>query len=82
MVAADPDAFLAKYPDVANVVGGWTGRLADNGETLEIVSAQDEVERHVERRLAPGPHDDVAPRGGKIRQREDELNDALRQSLQ
>ena len=43
VVAADPEAFLIKHPGVTNLVGGWTGRLADNGETLELVTAQGEV---------------------------------------
>ena len=43
VVAADPDAFQDRHPDVTNVVGGWTGRLANNGETLELATALGEV---------------------------------------
>ena len=43
VVAADVATFQQKYPDVTNVVGGWAGRLADNGETLEITTALGEV---------------------------------------
>ena len=40
VVAADVAAFQAKYPGVSNVVGGWTGQLANNGETIELVSRE------------------------------------------
>ena len=43
VVAADLGAFRAKYPGVTNVVGGWTGRLANNGETLELTTALGEL---------------------------------------
>ena len=36
VVAADVDSFKAKYPAVANVIGGWTGVLSNNGETVEL----------------------------------------------
>ena len=36
VVAADTDAFRATYPDVANVVGGWTGQLSNRGERIEL----------------------------------------------
>jgi len=36
VVAADVNAFSAKYPGVANVVGGWTGRLSNSGEEVEL----------------------------------------------
>ncbi len=39
VVAADVNAFAAKYPGVSNVIGGWTGRLANSGE--DIVLADD-----------------------------------------
>ena len=42
-VAADVDTFRQRYPDVENVVGGWTGRLANRGETIEISDAADEI---------------------------------------
>ncbi len=37
VVAADIEAFQAKYPSVQNVVGGWTGTLSNNGETIQLV---------------------------------------------
>ena len=38
VVAADVSAFMAKYPtvDPAKVVGGWTGRLGNAGQDLEL----------------------------------------------
>src|SRR5262245_21948408 len=32
VVAANVPAFASRYPAVTNVVGNWTGRLANNGE--------------------------------------------------
>ncbi len=37
VIAANVDAFKAKYPTVTNVVGGWVGRLSNSGETVELV---------------------------------------------
>jgi hypothetical protein len=37
VVAADLDAFKNKYPSVNNVVGGWSGRLANSGEYIVLV---------------------------------------------
>ncbi|HKQ37223.1 MAG TPA: lamin tail domain-containing protein, partial [Verrucomicrobiae bacterium] len=42
VVAADPVAFQTNYPGVANYVGGWTGRLANSDETIELRTALDE----------------------------------------
>jgi hypothetical protein len=36
VVAADVNTFIAKYPTVTNVVGGWSGRLSDSGEEIEL----------------------------------------------
>ena len=36
VVAADVNAFTAKYPGVNNIVGGWTGRLSNKGEEIEL----------------------------------------------
>jgi hypothetical protein len=47
VVAADLAAFRAQYPGVTNVVGGWTGRLANNDETLELATALGEVVNRV-----------------------------------
>ena len=44
VVAADPAAFSAKYPLVANVVGGWTGQLSNSGEDIELENALGERE--------------------------------------
>jgi len=37
VIASNVNAFLAKYPGVTNVVGGWTGRLSNSGEEIELV---------------------------------------------
>lgn len=42
VVAADPVAFQNNYPGIANYVGGWTGRLANSDETIELRTALDE----------------------------------------
>ncbi|MCX8157631.1 MAG: Ig-like domain-containing protein, partial [Verrucomicrobiae bacterium] len=42
VVAANVAAFRSNYPTVTNVVGGWTGQLANGGETLALVSAEGE----------------------------------------
>jgi hypothetical protein len=39
VVAADVAAFATVYPTVTNVVGGWTGKLSNSGETVELVNA-------------------------------------------
>ncbi len=39
VVAADVETFAAKYPGVTNVVGGWTGRLSNSGEDIELANA-------------------------------------------
>lgn len=39
VVAADANAFRVEHPGVRNVVGGWTKRLANTGETIELVDA-------------------------------------------
>jgi hypothetical protein len=36
VVAADVNAFEAKYPSVTNVVGGWVGRLSNSGENIVL----------------------------------------------
>ena len=46
VVAADADVFAAKYPGVTNVVAGWSGRLSNGGETIEL---EDERGRRVDR---------------------------------
>ncbi|MCA9216405.1 MAG: lamin tail domain-containing protein, partial [Planctomycetales bacterium] len=43
VVAANVDSFHAKYPGVENVVGGWTGKLSNDGETIELVNASSDV---------------------------------------
>ena len=37
MVAADVNTFTARYPGVSNFVGGWTGRLSNGGEAIELI---------------------------------------------
>ena len=39
VVAADLAAFQARYPTVTNVVGGWSGRLSNSTEKVELVNA-------------------------------------------
>lgn len=39
VVAANVTAFRAAYPEITNVVGGWSGKLANDGEQLELVDA-------------------------------------------
>ena len=36
VIAADEAVFRAKYPAITNVIGGWTGVLANGGEEIEI----------------------------------------------
>ncbi len=38
-VVADVNAFAAKYPGVENFTGGWTSRLNNSGERVELVDA-------------------------------------------
>lgn len=46
VVAANLPAFQAAYPGVTNVVGGWTGRLSNSGEAIELVdSLSNQVDR-------------------------------------
>ena len=39
VVAADVAAFQARYPTVTNVIGGWSGRLSNHTEKVELVNA-------------------------------------------
>ncbi len=39
VVAADLNAFAAKYPGIDNVIGGWDGRLSNSGEVIELVDS-------------------------------------------
>lgn len=39
VIAADLTEFTAKYPAVTNVVGGWTGKLSNQGEKIELTNA-------------------------------------------
>ncbi len=43
VVAANLATFQAAYPAVTNVVGGWSGRLSNSGETVTLVNAFDAV---------------------------------------
>ncbi len=36
-VAADVEKFSALYPSVSNVIGGWDGKLSNNGENIRLV---------------------------------------------
>ncbi|WP_265594624.1 lamin tail domain-containing protein [Haloferula sp. BvORR071] len=48
VIAADLAAFAAKYPTVTGAVGGWSGRLSNSSNRIELVDADgvkvDEVE--------------------------------------
>ncbi|MHC4743071.1 MAG: lamin tail domain-containing protein, partial [Planctomycetota bacterium] len=37
VVASDVNEFSAKYPGAGNVVGGWSGRLSNSGEDVELM---------------------------------------------
>lgn len=37
VVAADKDTFTHAYPNVANYVAGWSGKLSHKGETLRLI---------------------------------------------
>ena len=39
VVAANPATFVAKYPGVSNVVGGWAGGLSNSRESVRVVDA-------------------------------------------
>ncbi|MBI9019229.1 MAG: lamin tail domain-containing protein [Phycisphaerae bacterium] len=39
VIAADQNAFTAKYPAVTNYVAGWFGHLANSGENLKLINA-------------------------------------------
>lgn len=39
VIAADVDVFRQNYPGVSNVVGGWSGKLRNDGETIELTGA-------------------------------------------
>ncbi len=39
VLAADTNAFRTLHPNVANVIGGWTGRLSNTGEEIELEDA-------------------------------------------
>ncbi len=43
VVAADPTVFQANYPNVTNVIGGWSGSLANSDETIELETTQGET---------------------------------------
>jgi hypothetical protein len=47
-VAANLTAFAVKYPTVSNVVGNWTGTLANNGEQIQLDNALGQQEDEVD----------------------------------
>jgi hypothetical protein len=61
VVAADVATFRARYPEVTNVVGGWTGQLANGGEQIELRNANGDIENEV--RYADGGDWGVRLRG-------------------
>ncbi len=40
VIAADLSTFHAKYPEVTNVIGNWSGKLSNSGETISLDDAQ------------------------------------------
>ncbi|MCA9169498.1 MAG: lamin tail domain-containing protein, partial [Planctomycetales bacterium] len=44
VVAADPSEFAQQYPDVQNVVGGWTDRLGNGSEDIVLSTAAGIIE--------------------------------------
>src|SRR3954465_11707422 len=47
VVAHDLALFQAKYPSVANAVGGWIGQLGNHGDTIELDDASGTLENSV-----------------------------------
>lgn len=47
VVAANLTAFHARYPGVANAVGGWTGRLSNNDDLIRLRNALGQVVNEV-----------------------------------
>jgi len=43
VVAANVNAFTAAYRQADNITGGWTGRLSNGGEAIELTDAQGKV---------------------------------------
>ncbi|HXG46831.1 MAG TPA: Ig-like domain-containing protein, partial [Methylomirabilota bacterium] len=43
VVAADTEAFRVLYPNVTNVVGGWSGQLANSDEEIQLETASGEI---------------------------------------
>lgn len=43
VVAANLSTFSTKYPAVTNVIGPWTGKLSNSGETIQLVNASGSV---------------------------------------
>ncbi|MEN6309859.1 MAG: CotH kinase family protein, partial [Anaerohalosphaeraceae bacterium] len=39
VIAANPEAFSLHYPQIANMVGGWTGKLSNSGEKITMVNS-------------------------------------------
>src|SRR5687767_7326677 len=47
VLAANRQSFIARYTNVNNVVGDWTGTLNNNGEAIEISNPAGEVVNRV-----------------------------------
>src|SRR5437588_6952653 len=58
VLARDLSRFQAKYPSVANVVGGWQGGLSNHGDTLRL----DDTAGAVQNELTYGSEGDWAQR--------------------
>ncbi len=43
VVAADPDAFKAAYPNIDNVLGPWLGTLSNRGESIRLLDHEGEI---------------------------------------
>lgn len=48
VIAANTNAFAIKYPAVTNVIGGWVGNLANNGEKLRLETTTGESVNEVD----------------------------------
>ena len=48
VVAADVNAFTAKYPGISNIVGGWTGKLSNKSEEIELADENGMIINRVE----------------------------------
>lgn len=48
VVAANAESFKARHPNVTNWVAGWTGRLSNSGQKIELRNGGDELVQNLE----------------------------------